>query len=70
MNKKSLNILIVSIGITIFGLLIDGDVKEPNILMRFIEFFVMIGIVFVISYSITNSFYFIKNKINLLRNIQ
>ena len=50
MNKKSLNILIVSIGITIFGLLIDGDVKEPNILMRFIEFFVMIGIVFVIHF--------------------
>ena len=70
MNKKNLNILIVSIGITIFGILIDGDVKEPSILMRFIEFFVMIGIVFVITYSITNIFYFTKNKINLLRNIQ
>lgn len=68
MSKRNLNILIVSIGITIFGFLMDGDVKEPNTFMRFFEFFAMIGIVFIISFSVTNLFIFTKNKINLLRN--
>jgi hypothetical protein len=68
MSKRNLNILIASIGITIFGFLMDGDVKEPSTIMRFVEFFAMIGIIFIISFSITNLFSFAKNKINLLRN--
>lgn len=68
MSKRNLNILIVSIGITIFGFLMDGDVKEPSTIMRFIEFFAMIAIVFTISFLISNLFSFTKNKINLLRS--
>ena len=68
MSKRNLNILIVSIGITIFGFLIDDDVKEPSTIMRFIEFFAMIGIIFVISFSVTNIFSFTKKRINLLRS--
>jgi quinol-cytochrome oxidoreductase complex cytochrome b subunit len=68
MSKRNLNILIVSIGITIFGFLMDGDAKEPSTTMRFVEFFAMIGIIFIISFSITNLFSFAKNRINLLRS--
>lgn len=68
MSKRNLTILMVSIGITIFGFLMDGDVKEPSTYMRFAEFFAMIGIVFIISFSVANLFSFTKNKINLLRN--
>ncbi len=68
MSKRNLNILIVSIGITIFGFLMDGDVKEPSTIMRFVEFFAMIVIIFIISFLITNLFSFAKNKINLLSN--
>lgn len=68
MNKRNLNILIVSIGITIFGFLMDGDAKEPSTTMRFVEFVAMIGIIFIISFSITNFFSFTKNRINLFRS--
>jgi quinol-cytochrome oxidoreductase complex cytochrome b subunit len=68
MSKRNLNILIVSIGITIFGFLMDGDAKEPSTTMRFVEFFAMIGIIFIISFSITNLLSFAKNRINLLRS--
>ena len=68
MSKRNLNILKVSIGITIFGFLMDGDVKEPSKIMRFFEFFAMIGIIFIISFSITNLFNFTKNRINILRS--
>ena len=68
MSKRNLNILIVSIGITIFGFLMDGDVKEPSTIMRFVEFFAMIVIIFIISFLITNLFSFAKNKINLFSN--
>ncbi len=68
MSKRNLNILIVSIGITIFGFLMDGDVKEPSTIMRFVEFFAMIGIIFIISFSITNLFSLTKNRIKSLRS--
>ena len=68
MSKRNLNILKVSIGITIFGFLMDGDVKEPSTIMRFFEFFAMIGVIFIISFSITNLFNFTKNRINILRS--
>lgn len=68
MNTKNLNILKLSIFITIFGFLLDSDVKEPSVIMRFIEFFAMIGIIFIITFLIKTLFDFTKSKINLLRN--
>ncbi len=68
MNTKNSNILKLSIFITIFGFLLDSDVKEPNVIMRFIEFFAMIGIIFIITFLIKTLFDFTKSKINLLRN--
>ncbi|MCK6608102.1 MAG: hypothetical protein L6Q46_07340 [Flavobacterium sp.] len=46
MKKKILNILTVALAIATLGFIADGDVKEPNVLMRFLEFFMMTGIVF------------------------
>ena len=68
MNTKNSKILKLSIFITIFGFLLDSDVKEPNVIMRFIEFFAMIGIIFIITFLIKTLFDFTKSKINLLRN--
>lgn len=67
MNTKNANILNLSIAITIFGFLLDSDVKEPSVIMRFIEFFAMIGIVFIITLIINALYNFTKNKIGLLR---
>lgn len=68
MSKKFLNILIVSVGITIFGLLLDDDVKELSTMMRFTEFFAMTGIIFIISFSINELINFTKKRISLSRN--
>lgn len=46
MKKILLNILIVATVITTIGFIMDGDAKEPSMLMRFVEFFMMVGIVF------------------------
>ena len=46
MKRKLFNILTVSSIITTLGVVADGDPTEPSMLMRFVEFFVMIGIIF------------------------
>ena len=48
MKRKLLNILTVSSIITTIGFIMDGDPVKPSMLMRFVEFFVMIGIVFIL----------------------
>ncbi len=63
MNKKNTNLLLASIGIVIFGFLIDDDAKEPSTTMRFVEFFAMVGIVFTISFMANKAFIFIKNRV-------
>ena len=57
MNKKLLNVLLLSIGVTIFGLLMDDDSKEPSTIMRFVEFFAMTAIVF----TVFTAFYYVIN---------
>lgn len=46
MKKILLNILTVATVLTTIGFIMDGDAKEPSMLMRFVEFFMMVGIVF------------------------
>ena len=46
MKKKLLNILTIAAILTTIGFLMDGDVKEPNMTMRFVEFILMLGITF------------------------
>ena len=63
MKKTHLNILRAAILITIVGFLIDGDVKESSMLIRFVEFFLMTGILFTIITIFYHSFVFAKNKV-------
>lgn len=46
MKRKVLNILTVSSIFTTVGFLMDGDVKESNMAMRFTEFFAMMTMLF------------------------
>jgi len=48
MKKRFLNILILSAIITTIGFLIDGDTKEPSMIMRFAEFFAMMAVFFLV----------------------
>lgn len=66
MTKSNFNILLISVGITIFGFLLDSDVKEPSTIMRFVEFFAMTGIIFIISFSIYKLYSFTRKKISLM----
>ncbi len=64
MKKNLLKISVVALIITVIGLLMDGDPKEPNMAMRFVEFFAMLAILFTL-FSIvyyTASFAFRKFK--------
>ena len=46
MKRKLLNIFTFSAIITTIGFLMDGDVKEPSMAMRFTEFFAMMTMLF------------------------
>lgn len=46
MKRKLLNILTLSAIITTIGFLMDGDIKEPSMAMRFTEFFAMMTMIF------------------------
>lgn len=48
MKKRIVNILAISFVITTLGFIMDGDVREPSMLMRFVEFFLMFGILSVL----------------------
>jgi len=54
MKKSVINILALASVITTAGFLLDGDAKEPNVLMRFTEYVAMLTIVF----TILSGFYF------------
>lgn len=62
MRKRLLNMLILSIGVTIFGFLLDDDTKEPSTIMRFVEFFAMTAIIFTFITTINYLFNFTKKK--------
>lgn len=48
MKKNLLKIFVVASIITIIGLIMDGDPKEPSMAMRFIEFFAMLATTFIL----------------------
>lgn len=48
MKTKIKNIAILSSVLTTIGFLMDGDVKEPSMLMRFTEFFGMFTVLFIL----------------------
>ena len=59
MKRKFVNILTISVMLTTIGFLMDGDIKEPSMMMRFVEFFGMIGILFIV----VSIFYFASASI-------
>ena len=48
MKKKIFKLLTVSSIITTIGFIMDGDPKVPSVMLRFTEFFLMLGIVFLL----------------------
>ena len=63
MKKNILTLLTIAFVITTIGFIADGDVKEPNVLMQFFEFFMMTGIVFTLISIINVSYAFAKKNI-------
>ena len=67
MKTTLLRILVLASIITTIGFIMDSDPKEPIMAMRFIEFFAMIGILFVLFsilyYATTFTFRKIQNLI-------
>lgn len=57
MNNKIKNIAILSSALTTIGFLMDGDVKEPSMLMRFVEFFGMFTLIFIFIFLL---YFFVK----------
>lgn len=64
MKRIFLNILTAAAILTTIGFLMDGDIKETSMLMRFTEFFGMMGITFIL----ISTFYFTSNLI--FKNLQ
>ena len=67
-NKRISNILILSIAVTIFGFLMDDDAKEESTIMRFVEFFAMSAIIFIIFSLIHHFINLTKKKIQITKN--
>lgn len=68
MRKRLLNMLILSICVTIFGFLLDDDTKEPSTIMRFVEFFAMTAIIFTFITISHYTFNFVKKRFLLSKN--
>ncbi|MCP2038910.1 hypothetical protein [Chryseobacterium sp. HSC-36S06] len=66
MKKKILNILGISWIVTTIGFVMDGDPTVPGVLLRFTEFFFMLGIVFLILSVFYFRSMFIKNRFRKL----
>ena len=63
MKKNILTLLTIAFVISTIGFIADSDVKEPNVLMQFFEFFMMTGIVFTLISIIYFSYAFAKKNI-------
>ncbi|MBW3522050.1 hypothetical protein [Chryseobacterium sp. NKUCC03_KSP] len=67
MKRKLLNILTVSVIITTIGFLMDGDIKEPSMAMRFSEFFGMMTMLFLAISAIYLPAYSLTKKLQRVR---
>lgn len=56
MKKTFFNVLAVASVITTAAFLLDADVKEPSVTIRFIEYTAMLGIVCIILAAATYTF--------------
>ena len=63
MKKKILNILTIAFIITTIGLIMDSDAKKPSILIRFVEFILMFGIISILTSIIYFGINFTKRSL-------
>ena len=63
MNKRIINILTLAFVITTFGFIMDGDVKEPSMSMRFLEFILMFGVLSLLISVIYLAINFTKRRV-------
>ena len=68
MKKTLLNILTISSVLTTIGFIMDGDPKVPSVLLRFTEFFLVLGIVFLFLSVLYFGSLFIKRTFQKLTN--
>ncbi len=68
MKRKTLNILTVSAIITTIGFLMDSDMKEPSMTMRFTEFFAMMTILFLAISAIYLSVNSLTKRLQRIQN--
>ena len=68
MKKTLLNILTISSVLTTIGFIMDGDPKVPSVLLRFTEFFLLLGIVFLFLSVLYFGSLFIKRTFQKLTN--
>lgn len=68
MKKALLNILAVSSILTTIGFIIDADPKVPSMVLRFTEFFLMLGMVFLFMSFFYFCSVFIKRSFRKLRS--
>ncbi|KIA89549.1 hypothetical protein [Kaistella jeonii] len=68
MKKKLLNILMISSIFTTIGFIMDGDPKVPSIILRFTEFFLMLGIFFLVLSVLYFGSIFIKRSFRKVIN--
>lgn len=68
MKKALLNILAVSSILTTIGYIMDGDPKVPSMVLRFTEFFLMLGTVFLFMSFFYVGSVFIKRSFRKLRS--
>jgi len=68
MKRKTLNILTVSAIITTIGFLMDGDMKEPSMTMRFTEFFAMMTMLFLAISAIYLSVNSLTKRLQRIQN--
>ena len=68
MKKTLLNILTISSILTTIGFIMDGDPKVPSVLLRFTEFFLVLGIVFLFLSVLYFGSLFVKRSFQKLTN--
>lgn len=67
MKKTVLNILALASLLTTVGFLLDGDTKEPNVLMRFVEYILMLTIFFTLISAIYFGAKALVNRLHLIK---
>lgn len=63
MKKRILNILAIAFVITTIGYIMDGDVVKPTMVMRFVEFILMFGIISILTSIIYFGINFTKRSL-------